>query len=189
MYRFMLWPRFLLSTSALRYTTAAALMEWRCLCRHSQPAVKNKADPKAYNDQLKAELPAEAYEGVRKALKAFKEGRDSNALVDRVVDILKQPGRHHLLSGFSVFLPRNGCAHLRNCIRYSHTDVATAVYNSKALSMHPCVTVACGGPASACSSAATWDAVEQQAMTDEKLTAAPQAACAVTEHSRQQAGG
>ena len=81
-------------------------------------------DPKAYNDQLKAELPAEAYEAVRKALKAFKESKDSNALVDKIVDILKQPGRHHLLSGFSIFLPRDGCAHLRNCIRCIYRKMA-----------------------------------------------------------------
>ena len=68
-------------------------------------------------DQLKAELPPEAFEAVKKALKAYKQSGDSNALVDGIVDVLKQPSRHHLLSSFSILLPKSGCAHLRNCIR------------------------------------------------------------------------
>ena len=106
-------------------------------------------DPKAYNDQLKAELPAEAYEAIRKALKAFKESKDSNALVDKVVDILKQPGRHHLLSSFSIFLPRDGCAHLRNCVRYDPRQPPQSLFVSMVSSMHHCRTASCAGPASA----------------------------------------
>lgn len=75
-------------------------------------------DPKAYYEQLKRELPKQDHEVISKALKAFKETSDSNALVDKVVDVLRQPGRHHLLNGFSVFLPKDGCTHLRKCIRY-----------------------------------------------------------------------
>ena len=78
-------------------------------------------------DQLKAELPPEAYEVVRKALQAFRKSGESNALVDGVVDVLKQPGRLHLLSSFSIFLPKSGCAHLRNCIRCLSYGVVSAL--------------------------------------------------------------
>ena len=78
-------------------------------------------------DQLKAELPPEAYEVVRKALQVFRKSGESNALVDGVVDVLKQPGRLHLLSSFSIFLPKSGCAHLRNCIRCLSYVVVSAL--------------------------------------------------------------
>ncbi len=78
-------------------------------------------------DQLKAELPPEAFEEVRKALKAYKNSGDSNALVDGVVDVLKQPGRHHLLNSFNILLPKSSCAHLRNCIRCLSYVIASAL--------------------------------------------------------------
>lgn len=86
-------------------------------CPSRQPASKKKANPKAYHEQLRRELPGEAWEAIKRALNAFKGTRDSNALVNTVVDVLRQPGRLHLLSGFSVFLPNDGCAHLRKCIK------------------------------------------------------------------------
>ena len=91
--------------------------EARGMCRQVQPVPKKRVDPKAYMDQLKRELPGQAYEGIRAALKQYKARKDSNALIDTVVDLLRQPGRHHLLSGFTIFLPKEGCAHFRKCIR------------------------------------------------------------------------
>ena len=85
---------------------------------YRQPAAKKKGDPKAYYEQLRQELPGKAWEVIKRALNAFKGTRDSNALVDTVVDVLRQPGRLHLLSGFNVFLPKDGCVHLRKCIKY-----------------------------------------------------------------------
>jgi hypothetical protein len=84
---------------------------------YRKPPAKRKADPKAYYEQLRRELPGEAWEVIKSALNAFRGTRDSNTLVDTVVDVLRQPGRLHLLSGFSVFLVKDGCAHLRKCIK------------------------------------------------------------------------
>jgi len=78
---------------------------------------KQKVDPKAYMEQLKRELPPSDYEAIRQALKGFRGSKDSTALIDIIVDILKRPGRHHLLNGFSIFLTKDSSAHLRNCIR------------------------------------------------------------------------
>ena len=94
----------------------------RSMCRQLHSVPKKRVDPKAYMDQLKQELPGGAYEGIRAALKQYKASKDSNALIDSVVDLLRQPGRQHLLSGFTVFLPKEGCAHFRMCLR-SATDI------------------------------------------------------------------
>ena len=102
------------------------------LCRQVQPVPKKRVDPKAYMDQLKRELPGGAYEGIRAALKRYKAGKDSNALIDSVVDLLRQPGRHHLLSGFTIFLPKEGCAHFRKCIR-SATELYSVCSGGQAL--------------------------------------------------------
>ena len=79
---------------------------------------KQKVDPKAYMEQLKRELPPSDYEAIRQALKGFRGSKDSTALIDVVVDLLKRPGRHHLLSGFSIFLTKESSSHLRKCIRW-----------------------------------------------------------------------
>ena len=84
------------------------------MCR---PVPKKKVDPKAYMDQLKRELPSEAYEEIRAALKQYRASKDSCALIDKVVILLRQPGRDHLLGDFIIFLPREGCEHLCNYIR------------------------------------------------------------------------
>ena len=64
--------------------------------------------------QLKEDLPPFEYKALIATLQQFRRGTlGVNAVVDRVVESLSQPGRHHLLGGFEQFLPQDTLAQFR----------------------------------------------------------------------------
>jgi len=68
----------------------------------------------AYMRQLKEDLPPFEYKALIATLQQFRRGTlGVNAVVDRVVESLRQPGRHHLLGGFEQFLPQDTLAQFR----------------------------------------------------------------------------
>ena len=64
--------------------------------------------------ELKEDLPPFEYKALIATLQQFRRGTlGANAVVDRVVEVLRQPGRHHLLGGFEHFLPQDTLAQFR----------------------------------------------------------------------------
>lgn len=74
-----------------------------------------------YHGRLKAELPQEVYRNILALLKAYRKSKDSNALIDGVVDILRPKDRRHLLADFIIFVDkpeREWCARCIKCVLY-----------------------------------------------------------------------
>ncbi|CAL8466940.1 g6476 [Coccomyxa elongata] len=85
--------------------------------RTEAAAAKEKAGPKEYLGQLRAGLPPEAYESVVALVKAYRSSKDSHALIDGVVAILRPRERRHLLPGFHMFIDKPSRPWFTRCIR------------------------------------------------------------------------
>lgn len=78
---------------------------------------------RAYLQELKGCLPGEAYRRVVAALQQYKRDGDREALVGEVVEVLKLPGRCHLLPGLARFLPRASQGTFLERVRWVGADL------------------------------------------------------------------
>ena len=53
---------------------------------------------------------------VLKELKTYRAKKDSMALMDAVLDVLRPPERQHLLAGFTYFIPKPERAWFAQCV-------------------------------------------------------------------------
>ncbi|BDA40755.1 Regulator of telomere elongation helicase 1 [Coccomyxa sp. Obi] len=79
-------------------------------------SAKEKATPLEYLSQLQAGLPREAYESVVALLKAYRSRKDSHALIDGIVAILRPTDRRHLLPRFEMFIDKPDRPWFTRCI-------------------------------------------------------------------------
>ena len=98
-------------------TRKGSLDYYTCIVmfREAQPPVKKRADGAVtYMLRLREDLPKEDYEEMVHTLNHFRKGTlSAHAVVDKVVDILCRPSRHHLLGGFEQYLEQGALARFR----------------------------------------------------------------------------
>ncbi|KAK9916347.1 hypothetical protein WJX75_001590 [Coccomyxa subellipsoidea] len=80
-------------------------------------SAKKDASPKEYLSRLQTELPRDAYNSIVALLKAYRTSKDSNALIDGVVTVLRPKERRHLLPGFHIFIDKPNRPWFARCIR------------------------------------------------------------------------
>ena len=83
--------------------------------RDARPPVKKSTNGAVtYMLRLREDLPKEDYEEMVHTLNHFRKGTlSAHAVVDKVVDILCRPSRHHLLGGFEQYLEQGALARFR----------------------------------------------------------------------------
>ena len=65
---------------------------------------KRQQTAKAYLGKLQAGLPAAAYQQLMKCLQQYRKDHDTLRVTDGVLEVLRLPGRRHLLLDFATFL-------------------------------------------------------------------------------------
>lgn len=91
-------------------------------CRTAAGSAKKDASPKEYLSRLQTELPRDAYNSIVALLKAYRTSKDSNALIDGVVTVLRPKERRHLLPGFHIFIDKPNRPWFARCIRCAHQN-------------------------------------------------------------------
>lgn len=67
--------------------------------------------------KLQEELPPDKYRECVALLAAFRKSKDSHALINGTVQLLRPKQHQHLLVGFQDFIPKADRPWLHNCIR------------------------------------------------------------------------
>jgi regulator of telomere elongation helicase 1 len=83
-------------------------------------------DPAAYLARLQRELPAEAFAGVKRLLREYRERRDTGAFADGAVALLARDPLHvPLLEGLAAFMPARDRGWFAACVA-PHAEAAAA---------------------------------------------------------------